>query len=249
MTSIKAIIFQEQTSIFLEKLIEKHCPMITIIANYNSLKNLKPIIKLKNPDVVFIDFFSNSELVFKSLDEDVSSETKIIFISESSKFSIKVFKYNVYGYLIKPVNPKYLKIAINKVTQDVKGVIVSKMIRGFIENRLQSKFYNSKIALKQNNEVILINISSILYFKSLQKKQTCFHLANNENYTVKKSIGEYAKHLKEPYFFRIHHSYVVNVKYIKKINRSKDCYCEISNGVILPVAKRRLTELINMFPF
>ncbi|WP_414655071.1 LytTR family transcriptional regulator DNA-binding domain-containing protein [Flavobacterium sp. UBA6195] len=45
--------------------------------------------------------------------------------------------------------------------------------------------------------------------------------------------------LLQHHFFRIHHSYIINVKKIVKITKKDGLYCELSHGVLIPVAKRR----------
>jgi two-component system LytT family response regulator len=59
-----------------------------------------------------------------------------------------------------------------------------------------------------------------------------------------KNLGEYKDTLPIAYFFRIHHSYVINIKHIVKINKKDGLYCEFTNGISLPIAKRRQEEFV-----
>ena len=52
--------------------------------------------------------------------------------------------------------------------------------------------------------------------------------------------------LDKKYFFRIHHSYIINISQICKISKKDGFFCEMPDGIILPVAKRR-QEDFNVF--
>ena len=52
-------------------------------------------------------------------------------------------------------------------------------------------------------------------------------------------VKELENQLKEENFFRIHNSFLVNINYVKNINKRVGYYCEMLNGAFLPIAKRR----------
>jgi len=54
-----------------------------------------------------------------------------------------------------------------------------------------------------------------------------------------RNLGEYTPILDNRFFFRIHHSYIINVRHVVKISKKDGYFCELSNGTIVPVAKRR----------
>ncbi|WP_084656765.1 LytTR family transcriptional regulator DNA-binding domain-containing protein [Flavobacterium haoranii] len=66
-----------------------------------------------------------------------------------------------------------------------------------------------------------------------------------KKYFLVKNLGVYQDALLQHHFFRIHHSYIINVKKIVKIKKKGELYCELSSGVLIPVAKRRQEAFLN----
>ena len=89
----------------------------------------------------------------------------------------------------------------------------------------------------------MIKLAEIVYCKA-EGKYTEFVLINKQKILSSKNLGEYSSILMSNQFFRIHHSYVVNIKQILKITKKDGLYCEFANGISLPVAKRRQEEFV-----
>ena len=81
-------------------------------------------------------------------------------------------------------------------------------------------------------------MSEITFCKA-DGKYTVFILSNGTKVMSSRNLGEYSTILDDSYFFRIHHSYIINLRHIIKISKKDGYFCELSNGVVLPVAKRR----------
>jgi len=81
-------------------------------------------------------------------------------------------------------------------------------------------------------------MSEIIFCKA-EGKYTNFHLLDGKKIMSSRNLGEYSTILDANYFFRIHHSYIINLRQISKISKKDGYFCEFSNGIILPVAKRR----------
>ncbi|MFT6748326.1 MAG: two-component system LytT family response regulator [Flavobacterium sp.] len=74
-------------------------------------------------------------------------------------------------------------------------------------------------------------------------KYSEFYATNNIKLVSSKNLGEYSLSL-DNIFFRIYHSYFINLRYVEKIIKKDGLGCEISNGLVLPGAKRRQEEFI-----
>ncbi|AWV99030.1 LytR/AlgR family response regulator transcription factor [Arcticibacterium luteifluviistationis] len=65
---------------------------------------------------------------------------------------------------------------------------------------------------------------------------THIHLQNGEQHTVSCTLKRFEEMLENTSFLRIHRSYIVNPRHIKKSNRNEVL---MSDGLRLPVARRR----------
>ena len=94
------------------------------------------------------------------------------------------------------------------------------------------------IAISSQEKIDLIQMQDIIYCQA-DGKYTIFHLINGRKITSSRNLGEYNTILDSNYFFRIHHSYVINLKHVIKISKRDGYYCELIGKIILPIAKRR----------
>jgi two-component system LytT family response regulator len=72
-----------------------------------------------------------------------------------------------------------------------------------------------KLQIKQAGIVHYINIEEIIYCRAERAYCTIFFL-NNEKLPCSKSLSKISKLLSQPYFVRIHDSFLVNLNFVKK---------------------------------
>ena len=63
---------------------------------------------------------------------------------------------------------------------------------------------------------------------------------------VSKGIGEYAELLSEYGFIRPHQSHLVNIEYIKKLDKSEGGYIVLKDKTQIPISGRRRQQLIDI---
>src|SRR3954468_10905366 len=70
-----------------------------------------------NPDLIFLDIQMPGKTGFELL-EELDRAPKVIFTTAYDEFALKAFEVNALDYLLKPVEPRRLSDAIQKVQQD-----------------------------------------------------------------------------------------------------------------------------------
>lgn len=96
------------------------------------------------------------------------------------------------------------------------------------------------VAIATVKEIYFIKMYDIVFCKS-DGRYTNFHLQNGKISISSKNIGDYeSRVLDKGSFFRIHNSYVINIRFLKRIIKTDGNSCEMLNGTIIPIAKRRL---------
>jgi two-component system LytT family response regulator len=107
-----------------------------------------------------------------------------------------------------------------------------------------------KLQIKQAGIIHYINIEEIIYCRAERAYCTIF-LLNNEKIACSKPLSEISKLLNLPYFVRIHHSFLINLNFVKKQINSNCKLCVLmSNGEKLPVARKKKSKFqqaINKF--
>lgn len=64
------------------------------------------------------------------------------------------------------------------------------------------------------------------------------YLINNEERNVSKNLSWLEKKVNSKYFFRVHHSFLVNILHVNKVQNNENIVCLI-NKLNVPIARRR----------
>ena len=241
MTPINALIISEEkdTLTILNNFEEENFMLVKIIGDASCVIDAISIIKLKKPDVVFLDIDLNDTVFFEMLEQLDFSIPKLVFISGNESYAVKAFKNNAIDFILKPIDFNAIILATYKVirrTEMERSYQNQKINNINILNSFNQS--NDYVAIASLDKIELILMSEIIFCQA-DGKYTNFFLINGKKIMSSRNLGEYSTLLDNNYFFRIHHSYIINLRHISKISKKDGYFCEFSNGIILPVAKRR----------
>lgn len=241
MIQISAIVINDSndSSILLDKFATENAILIKVIGHAISIKDGIDLIKLKRPDVVFLDTTINDDSFIEALDQLDFNSPKLVFISEDEYDAVKAFKYNAVDFILKPIDFNNVILSLYKV---VKRINMEQSYQNEKINNINAlnagKNINEYVAIASLDKIELIKMSEIVFCKA-DGRYTIFHLLNGKRIMSSRNLGEYSDVLDSAYFFRIHHSYVINIRQIATISKKDGYFCEFLDGIILPVAKRR----------
>ncbi|KQB42553.1 LytR/AlgR family response regulator transcription factor [Flavobacterium aquidurense] len=241
MTSIKAIIITEQTDtlLILKKFEEENFMIIKIIGEAFSIIEGISVIKYNKPDVVFLDMQLQDDAFFEMLEQLEFSIPKLVFISNNKNIAVKAFKHNAIDFILKPIDFNAMILAVYKV---IKRIEMERLYQNQNINNVNTlnaiKQSNEYVAIASLDKIELIPMAEIISCQA-DGKYTNFFLVNGRKVMSSRNLGEYTAILDNNYFFRIHHSYIINIRHVVKISKKDGYFCELSNGTVLPVAKRR----------
>jgi len=248
MNKIDAIIIDDElaNTVLLKGLVNKFCPLIDVIGIATTREKAKQLIDELQPKLIFLDIELDKGNAFDLLEEVSHKNSKIIFVTSHSDYALKAFKYNAIDYVLKPVEVEQLILAVNKAYDDIEKDIYTneEQLENF-KKVFNNEVSNDFIAIPSIDKIVVIKIEEIIYLKS-DGRYTVFHLTNGNKIVASRNLGEYENIISKSLFFRIHHSYMVNLNYVLNIYKKDGYYCEMSCGSLLPIAKRRQKSL-NLF--
>jgi two-component system LytT family response regulator len=223
----------------LQHMIETYCPNLDCCATAENVAEAVRHIKKFNPDLVFLDidmpgisglqlldFFNPEEITFS-----------IIFVTAYSEYAVEAFRLSAIDYLLKPVQIEHLTEAVEKAVQSGKkqrSASVESLKINLTEN---TSFY--KIAVPVSDGLLFVNTQTIMYLKA--SGAYCeFHLADGSSILVSKNLKEFEKLLTLSHFVRPHRSYIVNLQFLKQLQRKDGGYLIMDDGCsihVTPTAK------------
>jgi two-component system LytT family response regulator len=114
MNHLKTLIIDDSKAIRDElKILLTQFPQIVFAGEAANIQQAVKLVEGIKPDLIFLDIQLKNESGFDLLEKtDVSA--KIIFVTAYNQYAIRAFEVNALDYLLKPVQPKRLKQAIER---------------------------------------------------------------------------------------------------------------------------------------
>lgn len=222
--------------------IEKFCPELKICEFYTDpLEAISGINTIK-PDCVFMDIEMPGLDAFQLLEKLSYREFELIFTTAYDNYAIKAIKKEATDYLLKPIDPEDLSLAVEKVKKHKKENSLGIALKDLLVER-KEKISSEKIALKFNDRTLFVNICDILYCKS-DGNYTELYLKNGKMEILSKKLKDVQEMIDNEKFFRVHNSFLVNLNYISEYFKNEGHYLVLEDGSSIPVSRSKKKELL-----
>ncbi len=237
---IKAIIIDDERGSIDSLLweLENWKDKVDVIATIQSPKAAKQIIETHNPDLIFLDIQMPEMNGFEFLKYVGEINFNIIFTTAYDQYAIKAFRVNAIDYLLKPVGEEELARALEKVMDTNQDETLMTRLTMLMDN-ISMKDESYKVVVLPTSEGLeFIEIESIHRCES-DSNYTYIHRKGEKALLVAKTLKEIEEMLEGKGFYRIHHSHLVNLRYIKKYNKGKAGSLTMKDGTIIPISRSR----------
>lgn len=242
--NISAVIIDDEASgrENISFLLEEFFPMINVVGTAGGIAEAEKLILNTLPQLAFLDISLGNENVFTLLEKLPKLELEIIFVTANEDYMSKAFEFMALGYLIKPIDTTAF---IKKVNQAVKRIGTKGQNISIEQIMMQVEDFNRnkhKIALSTAKGYELVYINEIMYCEA-DGSYTHFHFREGPELVVSKNLKYYENMLVEYGFIRSHNTVLVNLRYIKTIERSSGGGIIMEDGKTLAVSKTKRQEL------
>lgn len=239
---MKALIVEDKEYIRkgLINLLQSIDPTVDIIGECESVAEAKVVTKTCQPELIFLDVNLTDGTAFDFLAHFETIHFKIIFITAFEEYALKALKIGAVDYLLKPVDVDELKAALQKVAattieqQREKIQVVQQLTR----------HENETLVLSLHDSYQVIDLKQLMYCES-DKGYTTFYCTDDKKFVVSKTLKEFETTLSENNFLRPHQSFMVNLKFVDKYDKSGEIV--LKNGKKIPVSFRKKESFISSF--
>lgn len=192
-------------------------------------------------DFLCLGVFNNHESALNGILE-TKPQLVLFYFNEKIELSLlsELYQYlDELPYIIainKDVSNAYsaLKLGVSDYLSFPLEIIeLRKSFLKFMKNFTKSE--DAKLCIKSNGDYHFLPLDDIVYLKA-DNNTTDFFLQNGKVISGFKTMKFYESQLPF-YFFRIHNSYIVNIRFVSRINLGKyDCYLQ-ENDHKLPFSR------------
>lgn len=213
---------------------------VEIVGECESVKDAVIVTNACKPELIFLDINLLDGTAFDFLEQTEHLSFKVIFITAYEEYALKALKMGAVDYLLKPVDIDELKVALQKVadlsiTEQKEQINVVKQVWNNESDTL---------ILSLHDSFQVINLNELLFCET-DKGYTTFHCSNGKKYMVSKTLKEFEERLSKANFTRPHQSFMVNLKFIDKYDKSGVIY--LKNKQKIPVSSRKKEPFLTAF--
>jgi two-component system, LytTR family, response regulator len=229
----------------LTELVHEHCSGIEMIGNAKNVADAIQLIKEKRPQLLYLDIELNQGNTFELLEQlkEEDLHFHVIFITAFNDYAVKAFRYNAVDYLLKPISITELKEATERAAERIKKSDGNGNIFEALKE-LKFNFSSHRIGLPVADGVVFVNTDDIVRCEA-KGGYTLVYLSNKKNITCAKTLKELEDVLTGSNFARVHNSWIINTKFLKKYYRGKNSYMEMDDGSTVTISLRKKTDILS----
>lgn len=213
---------------------------INVIGECESVAEALVVARTCKPELIFLDINLTDGTAFDFLDQFERIDFKIIFITAFEEYALKALKIGAVDYLLKPVDVDELKAALQKV--EVTPLEKHREKLSTVKKLMGNE--NETIVLSLQDSYQVIDLNELLYCES-DKGYTTFYCTEEKKFVVSKTLKEFEEILLNNNFLRPHQSYMVNLKFIDKYDKSGEIV--LRNQKKIPVSTRKKESFLSSF--
>jgi len=229
----------------LKKLLQDFGEIEVIDEASNAQEGIEKIEQL-NPDLIFLDIQMPGKTGFDLL-EELERAPKVIFTTAYDEFALKAFEVNALDYLLKPVEPKRLSDAIQKLQQEENNHTTQQpAASNGVPVRSGLLTEEDQVFVKDGERCWFVKLSEIRLFESVGNYAKVFFGPNKP--LILKSLNSLEERLDDKVFFRANRKHIINMRWIEKIEPyfNGGLLLELKGGEKIEVSRRQTVKFKEM---
>lgn len=220
-------------------------PEIEVIAEAANASEGMERIESLSPDLIFLDIQMPGKSGFEMLSE-LHTVPYVIFTTAYDEYALKAFDVNALDYLLKPVEPKRLADAVQKLHQQeekelnaVASTSSSLLNRSLLED-------DAQVFVKDGERCWFVKLCDIRLFESVGNYAKVYFGTNKP--LILKSLNALEERLDEKTFFRANRKHIVNLRMIDKIEPyfNGGLLLDLKGGEKIEVSRRQTVKFKEM---
>lgn len=237
-----AIIIDDELKgrIALSQKLHDYCKDVQLVGEAeNGEEGIKLIDQLK-PDIVFLDIEMPRMDAFEMLHRLPQKNFDLIFTTAYDQYAIKAIKFAAFDYLLKPIDIEELKLSVSKSNAPDRNTAKKLEV---LDQNLLGKSHLRKIAISSMDGLLFFNINDITHLEA-NKNYTTIYFIDHPKVMASRTLKDFEELLPADMFFRTHHSFLINLNYVKRYIKGDGGQVEMQNGNYVDVSRRNKEEFL-----
>lgn len=231
----------------LSQLLQEHEGICDVVASFTNPVEAISFIQKNNITLLFVDIRMRQLNGFEFINQLNRQDIFVVFVTNHEEYALKAFELSALDYLIKPVTPERLSLTLEKIvggsTQNLRQQI--EVLQTALSALMSTSSKPSRLVVNNQQSIEIINIEEILYCVA-DGPYTTIYLHGGKQIVTTKPLKYYEALLPIQDFFRLHRSYLVNLKEVQIIDKASNSV-KLVSGQTIPINADRLNKFIETY--
>ncbi|MEM6525193.1 MAG: LytTR family DNA-binding domain-containing protein [Bacteroidota bacterium] len=215
----------------------KNFPEIEVVGEASNAKEARNLIQENDPDLLLLDIQMPEEDGF-SLLESLDDVPDVIFTTAFHEYALKAFESNALDYLVKPIDPDRLAIALEKYSSHRVSISKKSMLDE-----------TSKVFVKDGERCWFVKLADVRFFETFGNYSK-IHF-NDEVAMVGKSLNYLESRLDPAKFFRASRQFIIHLEFVEEVIPwfSESLRVRMNSGEEIDISRRRSVKFKELLSF
>lgn len=186
---------------------------VEIVGEAANAQEALSLIKALDYSVLFLDIAmpGMSGLDLGAVIQELPNPPHVIYVTAYDEYAVKAFDVNAVDYILKPIDEKRLRKAVNKVLK-----LMHESGNGAeAATQAEPAIRIGRLPAEKNGKTVLVNESDIVYI--FTEGDAVYVKTFADRYLLHFTLKELEARLNPTIFFRTHRCFIVNLHKVKEI--------------------------------
>ena len=218
-------------------------PEVEVVDEASNAEEGVQKIETHNPDLIFLDIQMPGKTGFEMLQE-LDHAPSVVFTTAYDDYALRAFEVNALDYLLKPIEPKRLADAMEKVKKLHNEGSHYSPGAGIPPQGLLGE--HDQVFVKDGDRCWFVRLSEVRLFESVGNYAKVFFGTNKP--LILKSLNALEERLDPKTFFRANRKHIVNLQAIENVESyfNGGLLLELKGGEKIEVSRRQTVKFKEM---
>ncbi len=213
-------------------------PEIEVLAQCSKGTEAVEKIEELKPSLIFLDVQMPGMDGFDVL-EALEHKPYVIFTTAYDQYAIKAFDSNAIDYLLKPLDEDRFNLAIKRATERIKTEEnnFDELLENLKAADPDGVKYSTHLFVQKSEKLLNIEVNDIMHLEA--SGDYTILTTKSDQFLSSSGIGKLEEKLDPEKFIRIHRSTIINLNYLKEIEKhfNGGLIVKMENGKSFPVSR------------
>jgi two-component system LytT family response regulator len=169
--------------------------------------------------------------------DDIEHDPFVVFTTAYDQYAIKAFEKNAVDYLLKPIDQERFKQAVERAIgrMQMEQNNVGELLRSMKTDNKTS--YDSHIFVQKSEKLLNLQVEEIMFLEA--SGDYTILTTKADQFVSSSGIGKLEEILNPETFIRVHRSTIININYLKEIEKhfNGGMIVKMGTGKTFPVSR------------